>query len=1044
MASIASVAACVLIALAGFGYGLFAPEKDPSVPPGASDAPLARGTLADSLGRGAQAPLPGHALPETPGDAPSDEPDHGTPTPPGQAPPETPDLFDTALAAARKKLDSADFAAALSAVSAIEKDPAIPQNTANASAIADLRQTIRKEIRAAFDRLCDEIDARCTEGKFDEAEALLARAQDFGDPEIARSVQRLSERLLIARQAAALASIGAPPPSPEELGRWRTEGEARVKAARDQNAAEAEEGRVRLQKQKDRIVAATTKDPLDIQWSDKLTLKGCRVSDFTSNRVRIVSKSPPVEMEGPWEGLPHESVYEIRRNAIDPEDAKGWFDLGRFLALKRMSKQAVEAFDRSLKLDPSLRAIAPDRDKVLNPPTLFHATNYRVTGGFVHLLYDFKSPGEALDFTGAEARVKDGRLEISGRGAAACTIQDIPFQGKVCFELDPVAGASSWLYFGLMQTSTGGKRRVFRVIYFPGEAVWNFMEAGEDVAEAKAIRWTGTDSRKPRFVLKLDGAEFSLSIDGTEKHRSRIPKIDQVQLFVGGLAVGQGFDPQTGQDVIGIAPGRQALVTYERIEVTGGVPNTWLSKVRSSEAAMFERELEDGLKVKPGETTSRLAHPFREAAWSAYPAEWRTAYDKSFRAMDTFLQYSGLADYMAAASALASAVQGAPRHPGVWFLLGEIALWSGEEEHAIEAYRKAIEFDPFFLEARVALAERLTDAGDFAPARDELTRTLAVRPDFAPALVASGTLSLYERKYGAALDALGVARRLDPSNPKIPVVIRAVCRVRDGPAWSKSYEAKARRHRVVTDISDAAAKTYAKHLDAIWSEYVRVCGVDPAHSRPVDVLVFNDDERFHTYSELTLDDRMESVLGYFHPLYWQIHIFEDAKVEETYRVLYHEGFHYYARLVFKTLPIWLNEGLAEYVGGTAIEGGAVKRRGLVHHGRLNDLIDAMNAGWEPVPFAKMAVMSQPEFYEADAPIKYAQAWSVVHFLMEGGDADLKAAFTAYLALLREGKRAEEAYGEAFTGAAEPSQWEGRWLAYVKGLKAKGDEEGGKK
>ncbi|MBI3097206.1 MAG: Ldh family oxidoreductase, partial [Planctomycetes bacterium] len=220
---------------------------------------------------------------------------------------------------------------------------------------------------------------------------------------------------------------------------------------------------------------------------------------------------------------------------------------------------------------------------------------------------------------------------------------------------------------------------------------------------------------------------------------------------------------------------------------------------------------------------------------------------------------------------------------------------------------------------------------------------------------------------------------------------------------------------------------------------LRVGGVDPAASRPVDVLVFNDDERFHTYSELTLDDRMESVLGYFHPLYWQIHIFEDAKVEETYRVLYHEGFHYYGRLVFRTLPIWLNEGLAEYVGGTLIEKGVVKQRGLVHHGRLNDLVDAMGAGWEPVPFEKLAVMSRPEFYAEDAPFKYAQAWSVVHFLMEGGDAGLKSAFTKYIGLLREGKRAEEAYAQSFADAAAPSQWESRWRAYVKAMKEKRDD-----
>ncbi|MBI3099337.1 MAG: hypothetical protein HYY93_14020, partial [Planctomycetes bacterium] len=77
-----------------------------------------------------------------------------------------------------------------------------------------------------------------------------------------------------------------------------------------------------------------------------------------------------------------------------------------------------------------------------------------------------------------------------------------------------------------------------------------------------------------------------------------------------------------------------------------------------------------------------------------------------------------------------------------------------------------------------------------------------MRPDFAPALVAGGRVALYERKYEAALDLLGAARALDPANPQIPVALRAAGRVRDGPSWKNSHEAKARRHRIITDISE--------------------------------------------------------------------------------------------------------------------------------------------------------------------------------------------------------------------------------------------------
>ena len=40
--------------------------------------------------------------------------------------------------------------------------------------------------------------------------------------------------------------------------------------------------------------------------------------------------------------------------------------------------------------------------------------------------------------------------------------------------------------------------------------------------------------------------------------------------------------------------------------------------------------------------------------------------------------------------------------------------------------------------------------------------------------------------------------------------------------------------------------------------------------------------------------------------------------------------------------------------------------------------------------------SPQQFYAGNSPLKYAQAWTMVHFLMESGDEKLNDTFMAYL------------------------------------------------
>jgi hypothetical protein len=138
--------------------------------------------------------------------------------------------------------------------------------------------------------------------------------------------------------------------------------------------------------------------------------------------------------------------------------------------------------------------------------------------------------------------------------------------------------------------------------------------------------------------------------------------------------------------------------------------------------------------------------------------------------------------------------------------------------------------------------------------------------------------------------------------------------------------------------------------------------------------------------------------------------------------------------VLPAAPVWLAEGMAEYVAGTKVEKGQIAAVGLVRPNRLRDLRFAMRYGWKPAKFWKIMTEGPLEFYTVQPAFKYAQAWSMVHFFRESGDPALRDLLNDYLRKLAEGVALKEAYDATF-GKANPDELEKRWLEHVAKIKA---------
>lgn len=162
----------------------------------------------------------------------------------------------------------------------------------------------------------------------------------------------------------------------------------------------------------------------------------------------------------------------------------------------------------------------------------------------------------------------------------------------------------------------------------------------------------------------------------------------------------------------------------------------------------------------------------------------------------------------------------------------------------------------------------------------------------------------------------------------------------------------------------------------------------PLSDEPIHIYLFNNEEEYFNYmsrqhplfpNRRAFFVRSDDGLKVF--AYWGNRVGEDLR---------HEVTHGYLHSVQPTIPLWLDEGIAEYFEVGRGKGGFNSPH-VVHLAKLRE-----RGHWQPNLATLEVKKSAKELTQTD----YAEAWLWVHFLMTGDEAS-RALIADYLKQIRD-------------------------------------------
>lgn len=244
-------------------------------------------------------------------------------------------------------------------------------------------------------------------------------------------------------------------------------------------------------------------------------------------------------------------------------------------------------------------------------------------------------------------------------------------------------------------------------------------------------------------------------------------------------------------------------------------------------------------------------------------------------------------------------------------------------------------------------------------------------------------------------------------------------------------------YHVHTNLSRSETVPFGRHMDEVFAQYERrFASYTKREAGLMPLYLFRTQAQYLAFMKKH-GIAAEGSGGMFfvtHSIQGLATWAEGHSRAQTLRTLQHEGFHQFAwHYLGRDLPTWMNEGLAQYFEDAVILESGMEL-GLADPQRIALVRDALEFGYAIDTQALMSLdhkqWSQTLRTNASrSELLYAQAWSVVYFMIHGDDGRYLRSFEVYLRLLSDGHDHDEAFTKAFGLAAERALHD-RWRRFA--------------
>lgn len=218
---------------------------------------------------------------------------------------------------------------------------------------------------------------------------------------------------------------------------------------------------------------------------------------------------------------------------------------------------------------------------------------------------------------------------------------------------------------------------------------------------------------------------------------------------------------------------------------------------------------------------------------------------------------------------------------------------------------------------------------------------------------------------------------------------------------------------VVGDAGESSVRRVAREFE-VFRELLRsVLNVRGENTRPLVIVALKDQAGLDRLLPRHPKGRVAGIFVSGADVH-HIALRTDLAAEHAYSVVFHEYVHLLVRTHFRRVPLWLNEGLAEFYATVDV--------------RVTDVEFGQMLPWHvrllreetPMPLDKLMAVDtrSPEYNEGRrVGLFYAQSAALTHYFLMGDRGKHRAELLRYLALLGEGRTEAEAQAEAFGGLA---------------------------